>query len=118
VVAGVTAAGFVLCTIGWCFTPHSTQVGLAQTWWAELLSTLFWGAAFMAVYGLCMRRRRGLIAAFVAACAFLAAPIATAVVDPGIMGRQWTVEVICALEFVAVCAYALRVNRLVPVPVR
>ncbi len=118
VIAIVTGAGFVLCTLGWVFTPHSSQIGLAATWWAELLSTVFWGAAFMAVYGLCMRRRRGLVAALVAACAFLAAPLATAVVDPAIMGRQWAVEVVCAVEFAAVCVHALRVSRLVPIPVR
>ena len=111
IVASVTGAGFVLCTLGWVFTPRSSQVGLATSWWAELLSLAFWAAACTAVYGLAMRRRRGLVAALVAAGAFLAAPVATAFVDPGVVGRQWVVEVVCAVEFVAVCVGALRLSR-------
>lgn len=111
IIAAVTAAGFVLCTLGWVFTPHSSHVGLAQAWWAELLSLVFWAAACTAVYGMAMRRRRGLVAALVAACAFLAAPVVTALVDPAVVGRQWCVELVCALEFVAVCVAALRLSR-------
>ena len=106
-----TVAGFVLCTLGWMFTPHSSHVGLAATWWAEVLSLCFWAAACIAACGLAMRRRRALVAALVAALSFLAAPIATAVVDPGVLGRQWAVELVCALEFVAVCVGALRLSR-------
>ena len=104
---GVLVAGVVLCWIGSAVTP-TMGVSESRVWWiTELLSTVFWGAALIAVVGLIGRLRQGLFAALAAAVAFLCAPVVAAFLDPGVVGRMWFGELICAVEFVCVCLGAL-----------
>lgn len=111
VALSVVAAGLVLCTIGTVVTPTSRTETVDLTWFAEVVSTIFWGGACMGAIGLFFRVRRGLFAATVAALAFLSAPIVSAVADPEIIGRGWAAELVCAVEFLAVCCCALWISR-------
>lgn len=111
VALSVVAAGLMLCTIGTLVAPSSTTDTVDLTWFAEVVSTIFWGGACMGAIGLFFRVRRGLIAATVAALAFLSAPIVMAFADPQIVGRAWTAELVCAIEFLAVCCCALWISR-------
>ena len=107
VAVGVLVAGVVLCWIGSSVTPTIAVPASNVLWITQLLSTVFWGAAFMAVVGLFCRVRRGLFAALGAALAFLSAPVVAALLDPDVVGRMWFGELICAIEFVCVCVAAL-----------
>ncbi len=104
---GVVVAGFVLCGIGTLVTP-TVSVGEADlSMFAQLISTIFWGAAFFGSVGLFYRRTRGLYCALIAGVAFLSAPITAVVVDPGVVGRMWAAQLVCAVEFCVVCCGAL-----------
>ncbi len=107
IAAGVLGAGVVLCWIGSAVTPPIAVAESNVLWISELISTVFWGAAFMAVVGLLYRVRRGLFAALVASVAFLSAPVVAVFLDPDVVGRMWFGELICAVEFVCVCLAAL-----------
>ena len=111
IAVSVVAAGLLLCTIGTLVAPVSSRPGIDVSWYGELLSTIFWGGACMGAVGLFYRRRRGLVAAAVAAVAFLCAPFVAFAVDHDVMGRAWGAEVVCALEFCTVCFGALWITR-------
>jgi peptidoglycan/LPS O-acetylase OafA/YrhL len=104
----VLVAGAVLCWIGSALTPTMAVPASKVLWITQLASTLFWGAAFMAVVGLVCRVRRGLVAALAAALAFLSAPLIAPVLDNGVIGWMWLGELACAVAFVIVCVASLR----------
>ena len=108
---GVLVAGVVLCWIGSAVTPTIAVPASNVLWITQLLSTVFWGAAFMAAVGLFCRVRSGLVAALAAALAFLAAPVVAVLLDPDVVGRMWFGELICAVELVCVCVAALWTTR-------
>ena len=111
VALSVVAAGLILCTVGTIVTPTSAKVGTNIAWYAEIISTVFWGGACMGTIGLFFRVRRGLMAATVASLAFLSAPIVSGIADPHVIGRGWAAELVCAIEFFAVCVAALWISR-------
>ncbi len=106
----VVVGAIVCCTVGWLVAPVGRRPDLDTSWYAQIVGTVFWAAALVAVVGLYLRLRRGLLAALVCSMSFLAAVAIDAVLDPTVLGVRWGVEVACATLFWAGAAAALVVT--------